>query len=146
MIEDIGRVVKIAGDKAFVEVERSSACAQCGLQEVEELTAGGKPVFEAINMVNAKPGDKVKVQVQSVAYIKASFFIYGLPVLLMLIGAIFGIYLAGKLNKSPDTMSVLSGFAGLITGILTIYLFRKRGTRREYLPVIVEVLGEDGTS
>ena len=145
MIEDIGRVVKIAGDKAFVEVERGSACAQCGLQEVEELTAGGKPVFEAINMANAKPGDKVKVQVQSVTYMKASFFIYGLPVLLMLIGAMLGVYVAGEFNKSSDIMSVLFGFGGLAVGILIIYLFRKRGTRREYLPVIVEVMGEDGT-
>jgi len=146
MIEDIGRVVKIAGDKAFVEIERSSACAQFGLQELEELTAGGRPVFEAINMASAKPGDKVKVQMRSVAYMKASFFIYGLPVLLLIIGAILGVYVAGEFNKSSDIMSVLFGFGGLVIGILIIYLFRKRGTRREYLPVIVEVIREDGTT
>jgi len=147
MIEDVGKVVKIAGDKAFVEVERSSACAQCGLQEVEELAAGGKkPVFEALNTAKANIGDRVKVRVESVAYMKASAFIYGIPVLLLIIGAIFGAYLAEKLNKSSDAMSALFSICGLIIGILFLFLFRKRGTKKEYMPVIVEVITEDVSS
>lgn len=143
MIEDIGKVVKITGDKAFIEVERSSACAQCGLQEVEEIAAGGKVIFEAINMARANIGDRVKVRVESLAYMKASAFIYGIPVLLLIIGAMLGVYLAEKLNKSSENMSVLFGICGLIIGIVVLFLFRKRGARKEYLPVIVEVLKED---
>jgi positive regulator of sigma E activity len=62
MIEDIGKVVRIVDDKAFVQVERSSACASCGLQEAEELTTGGKVVFEAYNMAEATIRDRVRVQ------------------------------------------------------------------------------------
>lgn len=142
MIEDIGRIVRITGDKAFVEVERTSACAQCGLQEVEEL-AGEKPIFVALNKANADVGDMVKVRVQSVAYIKASMYIYGIPVLLLVIGAVLGVYLAEKLNKSSDAMSALFGICGLIIGILFLFLFRKRVTKKEYMPVIVEVMTED---
>jgi len=143
MIEDIGIVRKITGDKAFVEVERTSACAQCGLQEAEELATGGKVVFEAFNMINATVGDRVKVQVQTAEYIKASIYIYGIPVLLLIIGAIFGAYLAEKLNKSSDAMSALFSICGLIIGILFLFLFRKRGTKKEYTPVIVEVMTEN---
>lgn len=142
MIEDIGKVIRITGDKAFVEVERTSACAQCGLQEVEEL-AGEKPIFVALNKANADVGDMVKVRVQSVAYIKASMYIYGIPVLLLVIGAVLGVYLAEKLNKSSDAMSALFGICGLIIGILFLFLFRKRVTKKEYMPVIVEVMTED---
>lgn len=74
MIEDIGKVVGLEGDNAFVEVERTSACAQCGLQEVEEM-AGGKPVFTALNAAKATAGDRVRIRVESVAYIKASIFL-----------------------------------------------------------------------
>ena len=143
MIEDIGKVVRVSGDKAFIEVERSSACAQCGLQEVEELVAGGKVVFEALNMAKANIGDKVKVRVESAAYMKASVFIYGIPVLLLIMGAVLGVYLAGKFNKSTDIMSALFGMCGLIVGIIILFLFRKKGTKKEYIPVIVEVLKED---
>lgn len=142
MIEDIGKVIRITGDKAFVEVERTSACAQCGLQEVEEL-AGEKPIFVALNKANADVGDMVKVRVQSVAYIKASMYIYGIPVLLLVIGAVLGVYLAGKFNKSSDTMSALFGICGLIIGVMLLFLFRKRGAKKEYTPVIVEVMAED---
>lgn len=143
MIEDIGKVIRVSGDKAFIEVERSSACAQCGLQEVEEIAAGGKVIFEAINLARANIGDRVKVRVESLAYMKASAFIYGIPVLLLIIGAMLGVYLAEKLNKSSENMSVLFGICGLIIGIVVLFLFRKRGARKEYLPVIVEVLKED---
>jgi len=143
MIEDIGKVIRVSGDKAFIEVERSSACAQCGLQEVEELVAGGKVVFEALNMAKANIGDKVKVRVESAAYMKASVFIYGIPVLLLIMGAVLGVYLAGKFNKSTDIMSALFGMCGLIVGIIILFLFRKKGTKKEYIPVIVEVLKED---
>ncbi len=62
MIEDIGKVVKIDSDLAYVEVERSYACASCGLQEAEELATGGKVVFEAYNMAGANIGDRVRVR------------------------------------------------------------------------------------
>lgn len=143
MIEDIGKVVRVEGDKAFVEVERTSACAQCGLQEIEELAAGGKVVFEAFNMIKARMGDRVKVRVQSVAYLKASVFIYGIPVLFLIIGAVLGFYLAGKFGMSSDTMSALFSMAGLIIGLVILFLFRRRGAKKEYMPVIVEVIVKD---
>ena len=98
MIEDIGKVLKVQGDQAFIEVERSSACAECGLQEAEEMTAGGKVVFQAFNMIQAKVGDRVKVRVQTAAYMKATLYVYGIPVLLMVIGAIFGMYISGAIK------------------------------------------------
>ena len=146
MIEDIGRVVKIQGDQAFIEVERTSACAECGLQEAEELTAGGKVVFQAFNMIQAQVGDKVKVRVQTAAYMKATIYIYGIPVLLMVIGAVFGMYIAGSLNKSSDAMSALFGTGGLIVGLLILFLMRKKGNEKKYVPVVVEVLTEDGAA
>jgi sigma-E factor negative regulatory protein RseC len=146
MIEDIGRVVKVQGDQAFIEVERSSACAECGLQEAEEMTAGGKVVFEAFNMIQARVGDRVRVQVQTAAYMKATIYVYGIPVLLMVIGAIFGMYIAGALNRSSDSMSAFFGIGGLLLGIFILFLLRKKGNAKKYIPVVVEVLTEDGAA
>ena len=142
MIEDIGKVIRVEGANAFVEVERTSACAQCGLQEVEELVTG-KPVFMALNTAKATVGEMVRVRVQSVAYLKASVFIYGIPILSLVIGTLLGFYIAGKFGVSSDTMSALFGMSGLIIGIVILFLFQKRGTRKEYMPVIVEVIGKD---
>jgi hypothetical protein len=62
----------------------------------------------------------------------------GIPLLLLITGAILGTYLAGKFTRSSDAMSALFGMGGLIVGIL--FLFRKRGAKKGYMPVIVEVI------
>jgi len=143
MIEDIGKVVKIEGDKVFLEVERTSACAQCGLQEAEDLATGGKVVFEAFNMVKATIGDRVRVQVRTGAFTKASLYIYGIPVLFLVIGAIAGAYAATILKRSSDTMSALFAMVGLVVGFIILFLLRKSSNKKEYMPVIVEVMTED---
>jgi len=146
MIEDIGKVVKIDSDKAYVEVERSSACASCGLQEAEELAAGGKVVFEAYNMASATIGDRVRVQVRTGAYTKASLYVYGIPVLFLVIGAVAGAYAATILKRSSDTMSGLFAMGGLVVGFIVLFLFRKRGNKTEYMPVVVEVIQDNAAS
>jgi sigma-E factor negative regulatory protein RseC len=146
MIEDIGRLVRVADDKAFIEVERSSACASCGLQEAEELTTGGKVVFEAYNMAGANIGDRVRVQVRTGAFTKASLYIYGIPVLSLVIGAIAGAYAAAILKQSPDTMSALFAMGGLVFGFIILFLLRKRGNKTEYMPVVVEVMQNNAAS
>src|SRR4030043_8994 len=146
MIEDIGKVVQVIDDKAYVEVERSSACAQCGLQEAEELAIGGKVVFEAYNLAGAKSGDRVKVQVRTGAYMRASLYIYGIPVLFLIIGAIAGAYAATILRKSSDTMSALFAMGGLVVGFIILFLLRKRSNKAEYMPVVVEVIQDNAAS
>jgi len=142
MIEDVGRIVKIIGQKAAVEVERTSACAQCGLQEVEDLAMGGKVVLEALNAAQAKVGDRVRVRVESVAYMKAVAAVYGIPVLLFLIGIAAGVPLAARLGWPSELTSAALGMLGLMAGVVVLFLLRKRATKKEYLPVVTEVLGE----
>ncbi len=146
MIEDIGKVVKIEDDQAFIEVERSSACAQCGLHEAEELAAGGKVVFEAYNMASATIGERVRVQVRTGAYTKASLYIYGIPALSLVIGAIAGTYAATILKRSSDTMSALFAMGGLVVGFIILFLLRKRSNKTEYMPVVVEVMQDNAVS
>jgi sigma-E factor negative regulatory protein RseC len=146
MIEDIGRVVKINGDKAAVEVERTAACAQCGLQEVEELVAGGKVVFVAFNEVKAKVGDRVLVRVQQASYVKATGIVFGIPVVFMVAGAVGGWYLPGPLHASHEAMSALLSMAGLIAGGFMLLFFRKRLSRPEYMPVVVEIRNDNAVS
>ena len=146
MIEDIGRVVRVDDDKAFIEVERSSACASCGLQKAEELAAGGKVVFEAYNMAEATIGDRVRVQVRTGAYAKASLYIYGIPVLFLVIGTIAGAYAATILKRSSDTMSALFAMGGLVVGFIILFLLRKSSNKTEYMPVVVEVIQDNAAS
>jgi sigma-E factor negative regulatory protein RseC len=146
VIEDIGNVVKIDGDQAYVEVERSSACASCGFQEAEEFATGGKVVFEAYNMAGADVGNRVRVQVKTGAYTKASLYIYGIPVLFLVIGTIAGAYAATILKRSSDTMSALFAMVGLVVGFIILFILRKSSNKTAYMPVVVEVIQENAPS
>ena len=140
MIEEVGKVVRIGGDKASVTVERGLACRDCGLREAERSAPGGKPVLDALNVAGATIGDRVKVRVESVAYTKTLALFFGILILLSIMGAILGGYLAEKFGKSSDIMSALFGTGGLIIGLLVLFLSRKKWARKEYMPVIVEVI------
>jgi positive regulator of sigma E activity len=72
---------------------------------------------------------------------KAVVAVYGIPVLLFLIGIAGGIPLAARLGWPSEPTSAALGFIGLVMGVLVLLLFRKRATKKEYLPVIAEVLG-----
>ncbi|MGQ9495857.1 MAG: SoxR reducing system RseC family protein [Thermoanaerobaculaceae bacterium] len=85
----------MVGDQAVVSVERASACAQCGLWGAKEA-AGGSSVFVATNKARANPGDMVKAPIESVAFTEALLFIYRIPILFFISGAILGAYLAGR--------------------------------------------------
>ncbi len=50
--------------------------------------------------------------------------------------------LAARFGWPSELTSVALGMLGLIVGVLVLLLLRKRATKKEYLPVIAEVLGE----
>jgi len=133
MIEDMGRVVKVSGKKAFVAVERGSACTDCGFRATEGLLAGGKPVIETLNIAGARTGDWVKVRVELAGKLKAMSWVYGIPVVFLIGGGIIGAWLEGKTGAPTDAMSPLFGVLGLAVGVLLIFLLRKRWAGEKYL-------------
>lgn len=146
MIEDIGKVIKRNGDKAYITVERSYLCKECGLKDIEGIMPGGKLVFEAVNLARASVGDKVKVRVQPRTNTKVFALFFGIPFLFLMTGAAVGVYVGGMFGRSSDLMSALCGLCGLIIGILALLPFRKIASKKKYLPVIIEVLGKNGRS
>jgi positive regulator of sigma E activity len=77
---------------------------------------------------------------------KASLYIYGIPVLFLIIGAIAGAYAATILRESSDTMSALFAMGGLVVGFIILFLLRKRSNKAEYMPVVVEVMQDNAAS
>jgi hypothetical protein len=138
MVENIGKVIKISGDKVFIEVEEGAVSVYM-LQE-EELEAGGKPILEAFNTVGANVRDRVRIRIQTPIYMK---IIDSFPALLCMIGILFGIYLAERLDKYSLTLGTFFGVWGLLIGVLLVLLYRKRRAKKIYVPVIVEILKTD---
>lgn len=145
-MEETGIVKEIIGSRAIVVVQRQSGCDSCPGGSICKL-AGNEAEIEAINEVKAKVGDCVRVVLRPYTYLKGTIFVYGIPSLMLVIGAIVGKeYLSRFLPyMDPDIVSAISGF-GLfgVTLLFLKILSKKYEGKKEYMPVIEEIIGKTG--
>ena len=83
-MDQIGKIVDIQGAIATVELERSSACAKCGICHSGETQTLH---IEVENSIDAKVGQRVLIAVSEGSVLKASLILYLIP-LLALVGGI----------------------------------------------------------
>ena len=136
MIEEIGTVINCDKEIAEVAIERSEACAGCSAKSMCQPFGEkeNQMIISAINNISAKKGDKVKVAVPSTTFIKASFIVYIVPIIFMLVGAFIGeIYF-----KNDIIIFILSGLF-FIVSFFIISKYSKLN-KENYIPVIIEIL------
>ncbi len=141
MIEEIGTVRSTQGGVAIVDVPMKSACEGCtaGLCKPEEKHMQ----IEAFNRAGAVPGQKVRVAVQASSYMKGSMVVYGLPALGLILGAVFGKEILGRLFPAfdPDVLSAAAGFTSFCISFIIVRVWSNfAGKKTESKPVIEEIL------
>lgn len=143
MIEEIGVVKSLEGVLAKVDVPKKSACEGC--------TAGTcKPdeqcmEIEALNQAGAKVGQRVKITVKSITYMKGTLLVYGLPALFLVLGAVIGKELMSKVfpGADPDVLSAVFGFGACAISFIIVKLWSDAaGKKIESKPVIEEILDQ----
>jgi len=142
-VDEIGIVMGLQGDKAVVAVRRHSACEGCAAGGSCKAGEAGSAELIAINKVDARPGDQVKVSFTAYTYLKGSLIFYGIPALALVLGAVVGkdmlsAYVAGI---DQDTVSGIAGLSFCVVSFVIVRLIMKRfEKRRETIPIVVEVL------
>jgi sigma-E factor negative regulatory protein RseC len=136
---EAGTVLQAQAGRATVRMERSSACAECGLchnvgHEARDL------MLEASNPIGAQVGDVVRLDVPDVGVVKASFVAYGVPLIAAVIGGVIGWPIGARLGASGETGAIVGGLATFVAALYGVsrYDRRMRGTWAG--PRIVEVL------
>ncbi|MCL5061732.1 MAG: SoxR reducing system RseC family protein [Nitrospirae bacterium] len=141
-MEEVGVVKEIIGPKAIVTVQRQSGCDSCPGGSVCKMM-GNEAEVEAVNEAKAKAGDKVRVAFKPYTYLKGTIFIYGIPSIMLIIGAILGKEYLSRLlpNTDPDIVSAIGGFGLFILTFLFMKVWMKRYEgKQEYMPVIEEII------
>lgn len=145
-MEEVGVVKEVFGPKAIVTVQRQSGCDSCPGGSVCKLS-GNEAEIEAINEAKAKAGDTVRVAFKPYTYLKGTIFIYGIPSIMLIIGAIIGKeYLSRFLPAiDPDIVSAIGGFGLFVMSFLFMKVWMKRYEgKKEYMPVIEEIIDTRG--
>jgi sigma-E factor negative regulatory protein RseC len=140
-VEEIGVIKSIEGMIAMVSVSRKSVCEGCTMGTCDPGEQSME--IEALNAIDARVGQKVRVVMKPYSYLKGTIIVYGVPAIALVVGAIIGKeVLSHYFNEfDPDIISAISGFGAFIISFICAKLWSNRvGKKLELKPVIEEIL------
>ncbi len=140
MIEEQGQVVRLEESAVWVETQRQSTCGQCQVEStcghglMSRLLPGrGQvqvrvPCHDELNI-----GDRVTIALPEQALLSASFLVYLVPLVSLLLGAVLGTLA----NLSEPVVIILAG-VGFMLGCLGVHWLTHHGLARRYEPVLLQ--------
>jgi len=135
-----GIVVKLGTGTAWVKTTKSSACEGCAAKG-SCMTVGDDMEVEALNAAGARVGDRIVINFATSPLLKATFLIYVLPIICMIIGASIGLQLASALAISPSVGSAVAGFLFFFAAVFFVRVrANKLAEKDEYRPRITRIL------
>ena len=140
---NVGVVKSVEGNLAKVFVG-GGCCGSCQKDSCDIGTARGHET-EAINLVHAKVGQKVRIDIKALAFLKGVLVLYALPFIALLTGAILGrAYLPAYFRvTSPVVLSAAGGFFLFLISLLSARFYsRKMEKKAEDKPVIESIIEE----
>lgn len=117
---EIGKVIKINGDKVTVELERKEACAKC-----RACSVGMKSetmVIECFNACEATLNEKVEIMLEEKNFIQAVLIMYGIPFVCFVFGLLTGYYVSDFIGLGAK--EIIGFFTGIVLVIFS-YLWIK---------------------
>lgn len=122
MLKEAATVVSTSASKAKVAIIRSEACGNCPAKTMCSTASGNINVLEVRNPLEARPGQKVIIELQPEALVKATAMVYLVPAIAMVTGAT-----AGWLQADTDLGSMFGALTGLIAASLFLFWHGRRG-------------------
>lgn len=147
-MEQFGEVISVKDKMALVRVRRHSACRDCGRCGMG--IAGGEPVdpeIEVRNPIGARVGEVVRISMDTRQLLAASFLMYLLPVIGLILGIALGQWAVLELELAAGRGADLAGLGfGLFIMVLIYAFARRRGSKMaassRFKPVAVAVVQE----
>jgi sigma-E factor negative regulatory protein RseC len=130
-----GVVVKLEDGRAVVMLTGSDQCEQCNLHDHCKPSGTGGRSLLASDPLGVHPGDKVRVVVQGKNILLATVLLYGIPLVLLLVGIFAGMTL---FKTNSELYSSLLGIGLMGVYALVLFLRSRFGLNRDDLsPKIV---------
>ncbi len=118
-MEQIGEVVEIKGKFAHVRIKRTSSCGE----NCSSCSGECKPtasIVMAVNGLSAKPGDTVKLQMNSASFLLLAFIGYILPLLVCI-----AVYFVSKELTDNIIVADICAIASIIITLLIFFIIDK---------------------
>ncbi|MGA1839142.1 MAG: SoxR reducing system RseC family protein [bacterium] len=142
MPKEEGTVIDIVPEGALVRIKRTDACHGCPSAGICHMGGSGEREVLARNPFGARKGEMVEIEIKEGLLLKASFIIYMLPILGLLMGALFGRWIINffGLPFNENTGAVLGGLTCLLVVFILIKIITGGSCyMKKYQPTITKV-------
>lgn len=142
MIIETGRVTKAERGTATVEFTRKAACGDCNARErCGMVEAGSTMLMDVVDPIGVQVGQTVQITLSEDRAFTASLIIYGIPLLAVIVGGLFGDWL-GKVFDLRDILAMVGGGICFGLSLLVVRFLNNRFARdSRNQPVITGVIG-----
>ena len=138
-----GIVTKVDSSTAWVKCTKSAACESCKAKGFCDTVGGSDDdvEVEAINAAKAKVDDRVTISFKTSSLLKASFLVYMVPVLFLILGVIIGDKIAPIFNYDRSIFSMLVGLFSLLAAFFVVKTKGRALSKKDaYKPKIIKIL------
>ena len=131
-----GVVKEVHKNSVMVTMERQDMCGEC--HACEAISGKKACTLTCQSHVPCKIGDRVEVTLTNKHFLKATYIVYGIPLLGFVLGTLLGYSLAQIINFGGEDIWVAIGAViGTLIGVGYIKWADRKEKYKEYLPHIV---------
>lgn len=144
MIEEQAIVIGVQGQTIEIQMQRQSACSHCELAQGCGTGAIGrmlghrsKPLLIK-STLNLMPGDRILLGMPDRSFLKASLLIYGLPLGLLVVAAVF----VQMLSNGSEVLVPIAASAGFLLGLFISAKLAGQRYAGQFHPRILQINSE----
>lgn len=129
-MKEIGEIKRIEGDSICIETPRKTLCqschnTSCGVGSISRAFNQRANQFWVKNSAKFTKGSQVEIEIDDSTFLKASFIMYGLPMLALVVFALVGHYL-DKLLGFFEIFTIILALFGFFSSLFMIRYSLKR--------------------
>ncbi|MCX7797099.1 MAG: SoxR reducing system RseC family protein [Melioribacter sp.] len=134
LIEE-GFVISSSNGFAEVLLNKNENCNKCAAYVLCKSKDNNLSILKVIDPFNTQPGDYIKISISGKTILKTSFLVYGISLIIFLIGLFTTYFLLNNL-KYVEFISILAGFFAVFTYAI---LLKKKRHKYDIYPKIIYV-------
>lgn len=132
-----GTVIEKLKGSAKIVLNNKINCQECDAKLFCTPSNQNERILVAKDNFGVLPGDKVKIVIEGKNVLQASIFLYGIPLLLLILGILFG---ANLFHNSTELKSSLLAIGLVFIYFVLFFLITKISNKQEKnLPRIISI-------
>ena len=136
MKQEQGLVIELHDGLARIKVGRHTECVSCGACQSSQHV-----MVEAVNKLGAKPGQRVKFELQEQHMLTGAFVVFVLPLLCAALGAVLGWQIGPWAGNTGNAPIVIGAVVCFLLSLVMVKAFDRKAARNQGLkPVIIEII------